>query len=100
MSRPQGIRALARLANLKDFRIEMNPFCEVFPEYQVYFLKALSALARIDGVDISPETRGEINIEPYCGVSSRLSRPISERMRDDATRILAVELCAPPSLGV
>ncbi|CAD7922663.1 unnamed protein product [Amoebophrya sp. A120] len=63
-----GILSLRRLPNLVTLKIKENPFCTVFPEYQVYMLKALGQLAALDDVKISPETRQEINSTPLLSM--------------------------------
>ncbi len=55
-----AIRALGKLDTLHNLRVEGNPFCKVFPEYQIYFLRGLAVLTSLDGQKITPETRNEM----------------------------------------
>ena len=55
-----SIYSLAKLSNLVNLKVSQNPFCELFPEYQVYFLKGLSILTVLDDHEITAETRSEL----------------------------------------
>jgi Leucine-rich repeat (LRR) protein len=54
---------LAQLDQLQNLRLKDNPFAAPFPEYQIFAVKSIKTLTRLDDEVISKETRQEIQHE-------------------------------------
>jgi len=55
-----GILALSSMGQVADFKVGGNPFCEYFKEYQVFCVKAIKTLEKLDGMPVSSEMRQEL----------------------------------------
>lgn len=53
------IFGLAQLGNLTELKVCGNAFCDLFPEYQTYFLKGITTLVKLDDVKITVLGFGE-----------------------------------------